>query len=585
MAENNKEKNGLRALRHSAEHVLTQAMLKLYPDIKMAMGPAIETGFYFDFDPGEHKINENDFPKIEAEMQKIIDTDLSFIKEKIEVAEARKLFSDNEYKQEWLDGIEDKKEKAIIYRTGDQFVDLCAGPHIKSTGEIKAFKLLSIAGAYWHGDEKNKMLTRIYGTAFQSQKDLGEYLEQCEQAEKRDHRKIGKELELFAIEEEFGKGLPLWLPKGAILRKLIMDFALESYFAKGYQLVSTPHVARLDLWKRSGHWNFYRDSMYPSMEIENDQFVIKPMNCPGHVKIYNFKPRSYRDLPIKLTEMGTVYRFEKSGELSGLTRVRGFTQDDAHIFCAPEQLQDVLLETIDLTRYIFKIFGFENLKIMLSVRGPNNKEKYLGSDYTWELAEKVLEQALKIKGLEFTRYEGEAAFYGPKIDVLVKDAIGRDQQLSTIQVDFNFPEKFDMTYVDSNGKEQRPIMIHRALLGSLERFIGVLIEHYAGAFPLWLSPEQIWVLPISSTHQKYAQKVAQALKERDFRIIVKDENETIGKKIRQGELDKIPYLLVIGDKEIKNESVAVRKRGQGDIGAVKLDEFVTKVEKEKKEKI
>jgi len=364
-----------------------------------------------------------------------------------------------------------------------------------------------------------------------------------------------------------------------------MDFALESYFAKGYQLVSTPHVARLDLWKRSGHWNFYRDSMYPSMEIENDQFVIKPMNCPGHVKIYNFKPRSYRDLPIKLTEMGTVYRFEKSGELSGLTRVRGFTQDDAHIFCAPEQLQDVLLETIDLTRYIFKIFGFENLKIMLSVRGPNNKEKYLGSDYTWELAEKVLEQALKIKGLEFTRYEGEAAFYGPKIDVLVKDAIGRDQQLSTIQVDFNFPEKFDMTYVDSNGKEQRPIMIHRALLGSLERFIGVLIEHYAGAFPLWLSPEQIWVLPISSTHQKYAQKVAQALKERDFRIIVKDENETIGKKIRQGELDKIPYLLVIGDKEIKNESVAVRKRGQGDIGAVKLDEFVTKVEKEKKEKI
>jgi len=617
MAKENK-KEDLEALRHSTEHILTQAMLKLYPGIKMAMGPAIENGFYFDFqydDPSTdsasptstssvfalskrsaskgspqagsrqaHKISEEDFPKIEAEMKKIIKENLPFRKEEMEVSEAKKLFTDNPYKQEWLNEIEARGEKATLYWTDQAFVDLCAGPHVKSTGEIKAFKLLSIAGAYWRGDEKNKMLVRLYGTAFDSQKDLDEYLHQLEEAKKRDHRKIAQEQELFFIDEEFGKGLPLWLPKGAILRQLIMDFALKSYFAKGYQLVATPHIANKILWERSGHWNFYRGSMYSPMQIDEEEFVIKPMNCPGHVKIYNFKLRSYRDLPLKFTEMGTVYRYEKSGELSGLTRVRGFTQDDAHIFCTPEQLQDILIETIGLTRYILGTFGFKDVKISLSVRDPNNKDKYLGSDETWQLAEKALEEALKKEKLSFERFEGEATFYGPKIDVLVRDAIGRKHQLSTIQVDFNFPQKFDMNYIDKNGQKQRPIMIHRALLGSLERFIGVLIEHCAGAFPFWLSPEQIWVIPISQDHEKYARKVNETLQEKGFRSFLKNESGTINKKIREGEIGRIPYLLVVGDKEIKSKSVAVRERGKKKVTVLKLDEFINKAEKENTQK-
>jgi len=573
-----KEKNNMKALWHSTEHVLTQAMLKLYPGLKMAMGPAIENGFYFDFEYKD-RINEKDFPKIEKEMQKIIDKDLPFKKERLSVSKARKLFPKNPYKQEWLDEIKAKGEKAVIYRTGNEFVDLCLGPHVKSTGEIKAFKLLSVAGAYWRGDEKNKMLTRIYGIAFKTKKELKDYLRQREEIEKRDHRILGKKLELFLIDEEFGSGLPLWLPKGAVLRKLVMDFALKIYLERGYQLVATPHIANLKLWKKSGHWDFYREDMYSPIKVEKDYFIIKPMNCPGHVKIYNSKIRSYKDLPIRFTEMGTVYRYERSGVLHGLTRVRGFTQDDAHIFCTPEQLHSELLEMIDLTKYILNSFSFKNFEVALSIRDPKKKKKYLGSEKIWKIAEKALESALKAKKLSYKLYPGEAVFYGPKIDFLVSDAIGRKWQLTTIQVDFNFPEKFDITYINKKGRKQRPVMIHRALLGSIERFIGVLLEHYAGALPLWLAPVQVWIIPVGSRHIKYATRVAKTLEDKSIRLETKEERETVSKKVRNGEIQKIPYILVVGDKEMKTKSVRVRSKNK-DLGIMKLTKFLEKAKKE-----
>lgn len=565
-------------IRHSLAHITALAVQSLYPEVKFGIGPAIENGFYYDFDFPQ-PVGSEELVKIEKEMRKLLKKDIPFEKKEMSKKQAKEIFKNQPYKLELIEGLE--QDKVGIYQSGE-FADLCKGPHVKSTKDIPsdAFKLDRVAGAYWLGDENNPMLTRVYGLAFNSKKELNEFVKTQEEAEKRDHRKIGKDLGLFIINEEFGKGLPLWLPKGAILRKQVIDFALNTYLKKGYELVNTPHIARLELWERSGHWNFYRDSMYPPMKVENEQFVIKPMNCPGHVKLYNSKIRSYKDLPIRFTEMGTVYRFEKSGELHGLTRVRGFTQDDAHIFCTSKQLSDELVEMINLTFYILKTFGLKEFKITLSVRDPEEKKKYLGSDDTWQLAEKALEQALKKRKLKFKKCIGEAAFYGPKIDILVKDAIGREWQLSTIQVDFNFPEKFNMNYIDNKGNKERPIMLHRALLGSIERFIGVLIEHYAGAFPLWLSPEQIWIIPVGSQHQQYAQEIGNKLEEGGFKTVVKDGAETVSKKIRNGEMQKIPYLLVVGDKEIKEKSVAVRCREKGDVGQMKIEKFVQKAKEQ-----
>jgi threonyl-tRNA synthetase len=569
-------------IRHSLAHILAASVQELYPEAKFGIGPEIENGFYYDFD-FKKPISNEDLPKIEKKMNELLKKNVVFKKKIVSKVEAEKIFKDQPYKLELIQEIPSKI--VSVYQTG-KFIDLCKGPHIESTlqlysGQAKemidAFKLTKIAGAYWKGSEKNKMLTRIYGLAFQTKKELKQYLKIQEEAEKRDHRILGKKLELFLIDEEFGSGLPLWLPKGALLRKLIMDFALDTYIKRGYQLVATPHIANLNIFKRSGHWNFYRESMYSPIKVENEYFMLKPMNCPGHVKIYNSKIRSYRDLPIRFTEMGTVYRYEKSGTLHGLTRVRGFTQDDAHIFCMPGQLHSELLEMIDLTEYILNSFGFKKFEISLSVRGPKEKKKYLGSDKIWRLAESTLENALKTKKLPYKRYPGEAVFYGPKIDFLVSDAIGRKWQLTTIQVDFNFPEKFEMTYIDKKGKKQKPVMIHRALLGSIERFIGVLIEHYAGALPVWLSPVQVLVIPVGSSHRKYAEEVAEKLKSEGLRVEVKVEAETVSKKIRDGEIQKIPYILVVGDKEMKKKNVRVRERGKGDLGQTSLTKFLKEI--------
>ncbi|PJA02538.1 threonine--tRNA ligase, partial [bacterium (Candidatus Gribaldobacteria) CG_4_10_14_0_2_um_filter_36_18] len=576
----------INTIRHSLAHIMAYAVQELYPaapsgeprlrrGVKFGIGPEIENGFYYDFD-FPSPLSQTELQKIEKKMRELIKQNLTFRKKNIPKNEAKKLFKKQPYKLELIKELPGKT--VSIYQTG-KFIDLCKGPHVKSTlqfhsGQAKeiidAFKLTKIAGAYWKGDEKNKMLTRIYGVAFSTKKELNNHLKQIEEAEKRDHRILGKKLELFLIDEEFGSGLPLWLPKGAMLRKLIMDFALKTYLERGYQLVATPHIANLNIFKKSGHWNFYRENMYSPIKIEKEYFMLKPMNCPGHVKIYNSKIRSYKDLPIRFTEMGTVYRYEKSGVLHGLTRVRGFTQDDAHIFCTPEQLNSELLKMIDLTKYILNSFGFKKFEISLSTRSSKEKKKYLGSDKIWRLAESTLENALKTKKLPYKRYPGEAVFYGPKIDFLISDAIGRKWQLTTIQVDFNFPEKFEMAYVDKKGKKQRPVMIHRALLGSIERFLGVLLEHYAGALPVWLSPVQVLVIPVGSSHRKYAQEVAEKLKSEGLRVEAKVEAETVSKKIREGEIQKIPYILVVGDKEMKKKNVRVRERGKGDLGQTPL---------------
>ncbi len=565
----------INTIRHSLAHILAASAKEFYPKVKFGIGPEIENGFYYDFDFSS-PISEENLLKIEKKMKELIKKDLKFTKKQVSKSEAKKIFKGQSYKLELIKELPSKT--VSIYQTG-KFVDLCKGPHVKSSKEINpdAFKLTKIAGAYWKGSEKNPMLTRIYGVAFATKKELNKYLEQIKEIEKRDHRILGKKLELFLIDEEFGSGLPLWLPKGALLRKLIMDFAVDTYLKRGYELVATPHIANLDIFKRSGHWNFYRESMYSPIKVEDQYFMIKPMNCPGHVKIYNSKIRSYRNLPIRFTEMGTVYRYEKSGTLHGLTRVRGFTQDDAHIFCMLEQLDSELLKMIDLTKYILNSFGFKKFEISLSVRDPKEKKKYLGSDKIWGIAEKALESALKTKKLSYKRYPGEAVFYGPKIDFLISDAIGRKWQLTTIQVDFNFPEKFEMTYIDKKGKKQKPVMIHRALLGSIERFLGVLLEHYAGALPVWISPIQILVIPVGSSNRKYAQEVAGKLKSEGLRVEAKVKAETVSKKIREGEIQKTPYILVVGDKEMKKKNIRVRQRGKGDIGESSLTKFIKNI--------
>ena len=560
-------------IRHSLAHIMAGAVQEFYPKVKFGIGPEIENGFYYDFD-FPTPISENQIQKIEKRMKRLIKQNLIFKKKNITKSEAKKLFKNQTYKLELIKGLPGKT--VSTYQTGN-FIDLCKGLHIKSTKEINldAFKLTRLAGAYWKGDEKNKMLTRIYGLAFETKKELEQYLKTQEEAEKRDHRVLGQKLELFMFDDEVGQGLPLWLPKGALLRKLVMDFAFNAYLERGYEPVSTPHIASVKLWAHSGHLDFYKESLYNSFGIEGEEYMLKPMNCPFHVQMYKNKRRSYKELPIRWTEMGTVYRYEKSGTLHGLTRVRGFTQDDAHIICTPEQLHKELLSALKLTLYILNAFGFKEFEMNLSVRDPKDKSKFIGKDSEWKKAETELKSVLKEIGYKNFVYDvGGAVFYGPKIDVKVNDSLGRPWQLSTIQFDFNLPSRFNMEYYGADGKKHTPFMIHRALLGSLERFIGVLIEHYGGAFPLWLSPVQIWVIPINSSHVKYAQEITKELKEQGLRVEIKIESETISKKIRNGEIQKIPYLIVIGDKELKSKKICVRQRGKRNIETISLTKFI-----------
>ena len=560
-------------IRHSLAHIMASAVQEFYPKVKFGIGPEIENGFYYDFD-FPTPISENEIRKIEKRMKRLIKQNLIFKKKNITKSEANKIFKNQTYKLELIKGLPGKT--VSIFQNGN-FIDLCKGPHIKSTKEIPidAFRLTKLAGAYWKGSEKNKMLTRIYGLAFETKKELEQYLKNQEEAEKRDHRVLGQKLELFMFDDEVGQGLPLWLPKGALLRKLVMDFAFNTYLERGYEPVSTPHIASTKLWGHSGHLDFYKESLYNSFGIEGEEYMLKPMNCPFHVQMYKNKRRSYKELPIRWTEMGTVYRYEKSGTLHGLTRVRGFTQDDAHIICTPEQLHKELLSALKLTLYILNAFGFKEFEMNLSVRDPKDKSKFIGKDSEWKKAETELKSVLKEIGYKNFVYDvGGAVFYGPKIDVKVNDSLGRPWQLSTIQFDFNLPSRFNMEYYGADGKKHTPFMIHRALLGSLERFIGVLIEHYGGAFPLWLSPVQIWVIPINSSHVKYAQEITKELKEQGLRVEIKIESETISKKIRNGEIQKIPYLIVIGDKELKSKKICVRQRGKRNIETISLTKFI-----------
>ncbi len=582
-----KKESSLDMMRHSASHIMAAAVKDLYGDkVKFAIGPTIDDGFYYDFDLGDQTISEDNLAKIEKKMKHIIKQNLKFVREEVSIKDALVKVKGQEYKEELIKDLEtDGEEKVSFYKLGEIFEDLCAGPHLDSSIKIGPFKLLSVAGAYWRGDEKNKMLQRIYGTAFESKEDLDNYLVMKEEAEKRDHRKIGVEQELFMIDEEVGQGLILWLPNGAIVRQIIMDFALNTYMKNGYKPVVTPHIASSKLWSHSGHLDFYADDMYNSFGIEDEEYRLKPMNCPLQVKMYTHKKRSYRELPIRWTEMGTVYRYERSGTLHGLTRVRGFTQDDAHIICTPDQLKTELKAAVDLTLYMLKTFGFTEFEMNVSVRDPENKDKFIGSDEMWDKAENTLKEVLEESGFkDYVMDVGGAVFYGPKIDVKIADALGRKWQLSTLQVDFNLPSRFDMTYVGEDGKDKTPFMIHRALLGSLERFIGVLIEHYGGAFPLWLAPVQVKILPVSDKFNEYAREVQSKLEEAEIRVELDDSAETLGKKIRNGEQSKAPYLLVIGEKEVKAKEVAVRKRGEGDLGAQKVDKFIVAITKERDER-
>ena len=563
--------------RHSLAHIMAHAVKSIFKEASLGMGPAISNGFYYDFD--NINLKEEDLQKIEEKMRELIKQNIPFEKQTIDKKEAEKLFKDEPYKIELLKDIEG--EEVVIYKSGD-FIDLCSGPHVENTKEISSdsFKLDRTAGAYFKGSEENKMLQRIYGLAFETKEELIDYLEKREEAERRDHRKIGKTLGLFMFDEEVGQGLPLYLPKGGMLRYLLINFAMETYLQNGYETVSTPHIAREELWERSGHLKFYKDDMYGPLSVDDKNYRLKPMNCPFHVKMYKSEIRSYRDLPIRWAEMGTVYRYEKSGELHGLIRPRGFTQDDAHIICAKDQLEQEIISALEITRYIYRTLKMEDLILKFSVRDPKNLEKYFGENDAWEEAEGALKKALSIfspSGYELD--EGGAAFYAPKIDIDAVDAMGRRWQLSTIQVDFNLTSRFEMTYIDEEGKEQIPFMIHRALLGSIERFLGVYIEHTLGNFPLWLSPEQIWVIPVSKKSADYAKEVFNTLKKENFRIKLKDSSETLSKTVRNGEIQKIPYLLVVGEKEKAASSVSVRYHGK-DEGVVSLQEFLERIQKE-----
>ncbi|MDX9726780.1 MAG: threonine--tRNA ligase [Bacteroidales bacterium] len=567
---------------HSSAHLMAGALESLYPGIKFGIGPAIENGFYYDVDPGEGRvITENDLPAIEARMKELAASDLEYARREVSKKEAMEFFTSkgDEYKVELIGELEDG---TISLYTQGSFTDLCRGPHLPSTGPIKAIKLLSIAGAYWRGNEKNKMLTRIYGITYPKQKMLDEYLQMLEEAKKRDHRKIGKELELFTFSPKVGMGLPLWLPKGADLRQNLINFMTKVLRKRGYRIVATPHIGNVDLYKTSGHYEKYgKDSFQPMLTPqEGEQFMVKPMNCPHHCEIFNATPHSYKDLPLRMAEFGTVYRYEQSGELHGLTRVRSFTQDDAHHFCRPDQLKEEFKSIIDLVQFIFRAVSFTEFTAQVSLRDPDNREKYIGSDENWEKAEKAIIEAAAEKNLETTVVTGEAAFYGPKLDFMVRDAIGRKWQLGTIQVDYNLPERFELSYNGSDNQKHRPVMIHRAIFGSMERFIALLIENTAGKFPLWLAPEKAVILTISEKFNDYASKVLDFLNNSDICTLIDDRNEKIGKKIRDNELKRIPYLLIIGEKEAENGTVAVRKQGEGDKGSMKIEDFASFVMQE-----
>ncbi len=561
-------KEGKEIYRHSTSHIMAHAVKELFPDVKFAIGPATEEGFYYDFDRAERFVPE-DLEKIEKRMKEIIKQNKPFVRKEIARDEAIALFSEmNElYKVELLEDISDTT--VSLYEEGG-FVDLCRGPHLPRTGRVKAFKLLSIAGAYWRGSEKNKMLQRIYGTAFDTKEELKSYLDYLEEVKKRDHRKLGKELDLFSISEEIGPGLILWHPNGAIIRKTIEDFWRDEHLKADYKILFSPHIARLHLWQESGHWDFYRENMYSPMEIDEIAYELKPMNCPFHIHIYKSQLRSYRHLPLRYAELGTVYRYERSGTLHGLMRVRGFTQDDAHIFCREDQIEEEIVNILDFTLFILRTFGFDSYDIYLSTR----PEKYVGALENWEHATNALKEALEKKGLPYVVDPGEGVFYGPKIDIKIKDSLNRAWQCSTIQVDFNLPERFDTVYRGSDGKEHRPIMVHRALMGSLERFFGVLIEHYAGIFPLWLAPVQVSVLTIAERHDVYARQVYEELKRAAIRAEINTDNEKIGYKIREATMRKVPYLIIIGDKELEDQKVTIRKRSGENIGPFTMDEFM-----------
>ncbi|QMU28403.1 threonine--tRNA ligase [Adhaeribacter radiodurans] len=561
---------------HSSAHLMAEALEALYPGVQFGIGPAIENGFYYDIDLGDRQLSQDDFAAIEQKMLELARTKSPYERKAISKADAIAYFTEKGDKYK-LDLLQDLQDGTITFYTQGNFTDLCRGPHIPNTGFIKAVKLMNVAGAYWRGDEKSKQLTRVYAITFPKQKDLTEYLERLEEAKRRDHRKLGKELELFAFSEKVGMGLPLWLPKGTALRERLENFMRRAQVKAGYQQVVTPHIGSKELYVTSGHYEKYgKDSFQPiHTPNEGEEFLLKPMNCPHHCEIYKVKPRSYRDLPLRLAEFGTVYRYEQSGELHGLTRVRGFTQDDAHIFCRPDQVKQEFNKVIDLVLYVFNALGFEDYTAQISLRDPINRSKYIGSDEVWEKAESAIIEAAQEKGLPTVTEYGEAAFYGPKLDFMVKDALGRKWQLGTIQVDYNLPERFQLEYTASDNTKQRPVMIHRAPFGSMERFVAVLIEHCAGNFPLWLSPEQFAILPISEKYHDYAQEVYERLLQEDIRGHIDTRDEKIGRKIRDAEVQKIPYMIIVGEKEQENNIIAVRKHGIGDMGNLTVDLFIS----------
>ncbi len=570
------EKQNLEYLRHSCAHLLAAAVMELYPNAKRTIGPAIENGFYYDFDT--LKISEDDLPKIEEKMHELAPSWKGFARKDVTKQEADKEFSDNPYKLELIGEFSGKGENLTLYQSGN-YVDLCRGGHCEHPDrELKHFKLLSIAGAYWRGSEKNQMLTRIYGTCFPSQKELDDYLKQLEEAKKRDHRKLGKELELFTMTGEVGSGLTLWLPKGAIIRREIEDFMVREQTAMGYKHVYSPHIGQKSLWEKSGHWDLYREKMYSPMDVDGVDYLVKPMTCPMHIQTYQFKPHSYRELPVRIAEIAAVYRYEQSGELNGLLRVRAFTQDDAHIFCTQEQAIDEFIAVFHFIQKLYKTFGFADYKVRLGVR--SKKEKYLGSDELWEKAQEKAIAALEKSGSPYFISEGDAAFYGPKADFLIKDALGREWQCGTVQIDFMLPERFNLRYVDSDGTEKTPVMIHRAPLGSLERFLAILIENYGGAFPLWLSPVQMVIIPIAERHGEEAKKIAKELSSAGIRVEIDDKSEPMGAKIRNATLQKVPYMGIIGDKEAGSKGLSIRSRAGVDLKMMSIEKVVSRLREE-----
>ncbi|HNZ84468.1 MAG TPA: threonine--tRNA ligase [Candidatus Woesebacteria bacterium] len=569
----------LQSLRHSAEHILTQAMEHLYPKkFLMAMGPATDDGFYFDFEPlKDFKISEADFPQIEAEMTKIVKQNLPIVKKEIPLDEAKKIFKHNPYKMEWLNSIKDRGEVITVYQTGDDFIDLCAGPHVRYTSKVKAFKLLSIAGAYWHGDEKNKMLTRIYGTAFESKEDLQKYIDLMVEIQKRDHRKLGKDLGLFTFSDLIGSGLPLYTPKGAFIRLALNNYVESVQTKQGYTQVWTPQIAKAKLFQTSGHYDKYKDSMFRVVSnYSEEEFFLKPMNCPQHTQIYSAEPHSYRDLPLRFADFAMLYRDEKPGELNGLARVRGFSQDDCHIFCTEEQVDQEIDTALKMTKEIMDTFGLK-YKYRLSTRDPDHPEKYLGDPKIWDKVEKWAVDIMKRNKIEYFDGPGEAAFYAPKMDLIATDALGREWQLSTVQIDYVMPERFGLEYTAADGTKKRPVMLHRAIVGSPERFLMIMLEHFGGALPTWISPVQIKIIPITDNQLEYAKKIESELKDNNIRVEIDDKSETMQNKIRTATGEKIPYLIIVGGREADNNTISVRQRDGQDLGAMQLADFMSQI--------